>query len=177
MYNISLSETLVLLVSLIPNNNIRYAMLGLGASITVLYGVNLQRPSVRLAHLEHNVGHTVEMIQEAKSLCPRDRYNIMEEEGCLLKVLRAMCILRSTLLVMPAVAWIPDELNNYRRLRRDIYQCEQEVKRIQIAVQLIVEAERQRKYTEDICEIQAIITATQDSLSQLVMYNQSGSAV
>ncbi|KAJ7145611.1 hypothetical protein C8R44DRAFT_972663 [Mycena epipterygia] len=49
------AQTLLVLLSLIPNNNIRCAILGLGASVAVLYSVHLRHPSVRL---EQNVSHT-----------------------------------------------------------------------------------------------------------------------
>ncbi|KAJ7145594.1 hypothetical protein C8R44DRAFT_896694 [Mycena epipterygia] len=160
MFNIS--PALLVLVSLIPNNNIRYAMLALGASITVLYRVNLQRPSFRLAHLEDSVGGTEEIIREAKALCSRDHLSLTNDEVSLLKVRRSMCILRSTLLQIPGMNWTLEGFKNYRRLRRDIYQCEKEVKRIQVAVQLTVEAERERKYTGDIWETEAIVTAVRD---------------
>ncbi|KAJ7145603.1 hypothetical protein C8R44DRAFT_863477 [Mycena epipterygia] len=177
MSDISPVQTLLVLVSLIPNNNIRYTMLGLAAGITAFYVVHLERPSVRLAHLENSVGCAEDIICEAKSLCPRDHLSLTETEVCLLKICRSMCNLRSTLLHMPGMGWTLEGVKNYLRLRGDIYQCEKEVKRIRVTVQLAVEAERQRKYTEDIRETQAIIRAVQDSLGQAAWYNQPGGAV
>ncbi|KAJ7145613.1 hypothetical protein C8R44DRAFT_845075 [Mycena epipterygia] len=64
------SPNFLVLVSLIPNNNIRYTMLGVGVSLTVFYGIHFQRPSVCLRHLESSVGHTEKIIHEAKSFLP-----------------------------------------------------------------------------------------------------------
>ncbi|KAJ7145612.1 hypothetical protein C8R44DRAFT_723540 [Mycena epipterygia] len=174
MSDISPAQTLLVLVSLIPNNNIRYAMLSLGATITVLYDLNLQRPSVRLVHLENGVGHTEDIIREAKLRCPMDHLSLTENEVCLLKVRRSMCILRSALLKISAMGCTSNGFKSFRQLCRDIHQGEKEVKRIKVAVQLTLEAEHQRKYTEDIRETEAIITAVRNPLAQAEMYNQSG---
>ncbi|KAJ7145609.1 hypothetical protein C8R44DRAFT_863484 [Mycena epipterygia] len=174
MDNISPAQTLLVLVSLIPNNNIRYAMLSLVASITVLYGAHLQRPSIRLAQLEHTVDQTKEMIQGAKAMCPRAGHSLAVKEVCLLKVRRSMCILRSTLLQIPGMGWTPERFEDYRQLCRDIYQCEKEVKMIQVAAKITVEAELKRKYTQDIRETEAIVTAVLDPRGQAAMYHQSG---
>ncbi|KAJ7490528.1 hypothetical protein FB451DRAFT_1389309 [Mycena latifolia] len=48
----------------------------------------------------------------------------------------------------------------YRLLSGDISDCAKSVREIRTAVQLIVEAERQRKYTEDINETEAILATT-----------------
>ncbi|KAJ7145607.1 hypothetical protein C8R44DRAFT_723535 [Mycena epipterygia] len=194
MYDITPAQALLVLVSLIPNNPIRYAMLGVYATITVLYGVHLHRPSVRLVFLENIVGCTQEMIEEAKSLCPLDRHSLTKDEASLLKyvaatslcgldiqhydrVLRFMCILRSTLLQIPGMSWTLKGAKNYWQLCRNIYQCEKEVKMIQVAVKITVEAELERKYTKDIRETEAIVTAVLDPRSQAAMYHQSGGTV
>ncbi|KAJ7145598.1 hypothetical protein C8R44DRAFT_723526 [Mycena epipterygia] len=181
MSNISLAQTLLELVSLIPNNNIRYAMLGLGASITIVCGLRLC-PSVHRAHLEESVGRTEEIIREAKSLFPWDR-RWRKKSSPRIHVHLAFYPTADTNYGMTA------GFKNYRRFRRDIYQCEKEVKRIHITVQvnwstpidtvvimlrfrqLTVEAELQCKFTE------AIVTAVQNPLGQAAMYNQSGVAV
>ncbi|KAJ7145596.1 hypothetical protein C8R44DRAFT_863470 [Mycena epipterygia] len=63
---------------------------------------------------------------------------------------------------MPGVSWTPERFKNYWQLYHNIYQCEKEVKMIQVAVKITVEAEFKRKYTEDIRETEAIVTAVLD---------------
>ncbi|KAJ7113981.1 hypothetical protein C8R44DRAFT_740854 [Mycena epipterygia] len=135
--NISTSILLVLL-SLIPSNNVRYMVLGLGVSVVVLYAGHLKRPSMRIHHLAGTVTDTENNIKKAKSMCPRDHISLTEES-------------------MPRLGWTLN-IDKYWQLARDIYQCEKEMNRIQTAVQLTVEAERKRKYTNYIDETQAIVT-------------------
>ncbi|KAJ7145616.1 hypothetical protein C8R44DRAFT_863491 [Mycena epipterygia] len=156
MCDISPPQTLLILISLIPNNNIRYTVLGLCASIAALYGIHFQRPSVRLHHLENNVSHTKDIIHEAKSLCPRDHLSLMESE-------------------IPGMGWTLAGIKNYRQFFQDIHQCKKEAKRIRVA--LTVESERRRKYMEDIRETLAIVTAARDPRGQVAPYNYSGGAV
>ncbi|KAJ7145615.1 hypothetical protein C8R44DRAFT_723544 [Mycena epipterygia] len=98
-------------------------------------------------------------IRDAKSLCPRDHLSLTGDEISLLKVHRSISILRYTLLQISDVHWSTKGFKNYRHLCRKFYQCKQEVKRIQVAVQLVVEAERQHKYIGNIRETEAIVAA------------------
>ncbi|KAJ7145605.1 hypothetical protein C8R44DRAFT_723532 [Mycena epipterygia] len=120
-YEIPQAHTLLVLLSLIPNNSIRYTLLGLGASISVFYGPT---SNFRLS--------ASSILSEAKSLCERGRHNLTEEE-------------------MPGVHWTSAGVKNYRQCCRDIHQCEKEIKKIRVEVK--------RKYTGDIDENEAIVTA------------------
>ncbi|KAJ7113980.1 hypothetical protein C8R44DRAFT_984551 [Mycena epipterygia] len=173
--NIS-SSILLVLLSLIPSNNVRYMVLGLGVSVAVLYAGHLKRPSMRIHHLAGTVSDTENNIKKAKSMCPRDHISLTEESVCLLKVRRSMCNIRCALLQMPRLGWTLN-IEHYWQLARDIYQCEKEMKRIQTAVQLIVEAECKRKYTNYIDETQAIVANRFTEASAglvLSMYHQAG---
>ncbi|KAJ7113973.1 hypothetical protein C8R44DRAFT_984546 [Mycena epipterygia] len=164
-----------ILLSLIPSNNVRYMVLGLGIGVAVFYAGHLKRPSMRIHRLAETITDTENNIKKAKSICPRDHISLTEESVCLLKVRRSMCNIRCALLQMPRLGWTLN-IEHYWQLARDIYQYEKEMKRIQATVQLTVEAERKRKYTNYIDETQAIVTNQFTEASAgliLPMYHQA----
>ncbi|KAJ7490495.1 hypothetical protein FB451DRAFT_1389279 [Mycena latifolia] len=140
-------------LSLIPNNALRYALLAIVASLALLYAIHLRRPSTQLSQLEHFVQKTEGTILDAKLHCARDLGNLLEKWVELLKIKRSASKIQSRMLETNALTW-----KNYRLLSHDISDCADSVKEIRTAVQLIVEAERQRKYTDDINETEVILT-------------------
>ncbi|KAJ7490487.1 hypothetical protein FB451DRAFT_1361352 [Mycena latifolia] len=145
---------LLWLLSLIPNNALRYTFLAIVASLALLYAIHLRRPSTQLSQLEHLVQKTEGTILDAKLHCTRDLANLLEKGVDLLKIKRAASKIHSRILeTNETFTW-----KKYRLLSRDISDCAKSVKEIRTAVQLIVEAERQRKYTDDINETEVILT-------------------
>ncbi|KAJ7145597.1 hypothetical protein C8R44DRAFT_845065 [Mycena epipterygia] len=167
MSNISPVQTLLALVSLIPNNHIRYALLELGASITVLFGVRLQRPSSRLGHLEESVADTEKMTQQAKLCWPRVQVSLTEHEVEYADPYLSFGVPYCRFLEIPGLgngsrtisSFIATFTSAKRKLRGSEWQCRFR--------QPTVEAERRHKYTGDIRETEAIVTAVRDPIGTI----------
>ncbi|KAJ7490490.1 hypothetical protein FB451DRAFT_1513125, partial [Mycena latifolia] len=141
---------LLWLLSLIPNNALRYTLLAIASCLALLYTIHLKRPSTQLSQLEHLVQKTEGTILNAKLHCARDLANLLEKWVELLKIKRAASEIQSRMLETNTLTW-----TEYRLLSGGISDCTESVKEIRTA--LIVEAERQRKYTEDINETEFIL--------------------
>ncbi|KAJ7141476.1 hypothetical protein C8R44DRAFT_974973 [Mycena epipterygia] len=140
-------------LSLISNDTLRYTLLVITACLTLFSIVHLKRPSTQLRQLEDMIKKTEEIIREAKSYCARDVLHLAEKGVRLLEVKRSASMIQCRILETDALTW-----TKYRVLSQDITDCAKIVKNIRIAVQLIVEAEHQRKFTEDINETESILT-------------------
>ncbi|KAJ7141477.1 hypothetical protein C8R44DRAFT_867097 [Mycena epipterygia] len=143
-------------LSLIPNHALRYTLLGITACLTLLYVVHLKRPPTQLRELEDVIKETEGIIRDAKLYCARDLLALAEKGVRLLEVKRSESMIQCRILEANTLTW-----NQYRVLSRDIVECVKTVKNIQTTVQLIVEAERQRKFTADINETETIVTSVQ----------------
>ncbi|KAJ7490504.1 hypothetical protein FB451DRAFT_621190 [Mycena latifolia] len=148
------SSILLGALSLIPNDTLRYTFLVIIICIALLYIVHLKRPSTQLSQLDNIVQTTEAIICEAKLHCARDLVNLLVAGVWLLKVKRSASNIRSRMLETNTLTW-----KTYRLLSRDISDCVKKAKKIQNTVQLIVEAERQRKYTDDINETEIILAS------------------
>ncbi|KAF7364808.1 hypothetical protein MVEN_00350900 [Mycena venus] len=147
---------LLALVSLISNDPLRYTVVGLTASLGVLYAVHLKRPSVQLNQLEDIVKQTEEIIQGAKLFSSRDFLSLTDSGVRLLEIKRSASMIKCRILNTDSSSW-----KKYRLLSRDIANCAVRTKKIRTAVQLIIEAEHQRKFTEDIDATEAVLTSAQ----------------
>ncbi|KAK7022147.1 hypothetical protein R3P38DRAFT_3538577 [Favolaschia claudopus] len=153
------SSLLLASLSLIPNNTLRYMAVGVVAGVGVLYAGHLGRPSVQVRYLQVAIKETEDIIQEAKQLCSLDLLGITEESVKLLEVKRSASMIQCRILNSRTLDW-----KTYRLLSRDLRQSTEKVKEIVIAVQplsdlvqLIIEAEHQRKFTEDIKATQVVL--------------------
>ncbi|KAJ7133596.1 hypothetical protein C8R44DRAFT_730723 [Mycena epipterygia] len=146
------SSILLATLSLIPNDALRYTLLLVTACLTLLYVIQFKRPSSQLRQLENTVKQTEEIIGDAKLYCPRDLLSLAEEGVRLLKVKRSASMIQCRMLEVDTLTW-----KKYRVLSRDIADCSNSIKKIQIAVQLILEAERQHKFTQGINETEPIL--------------------
>ncbi|KAJ7490518.1 hypothetical protein FB451DRAFT_1552212 [Mycena latifolia] len=142
-------------MSVIPHTLLRYTLLATTACLALLCAIHLERPSTQLSQLEHLVQKTEGTILDAKLHCAGDLANLLEKWAELLKIKRSASKIQSRMLETNATTW-----TEYRLLSDDISDCAKSVKEIRTAVQLIVEAERQRKYTEDINDTEAILATT-----------------
>ncbi|KAJ7868297.1 hypothetical protein B0H13DRAFT_1983961, partial [Mycena leptocephala] len=138
-------------LSLITNNTLRYACLGLATGISAIYVSYLMRPSMQLRLLEDTIQSTENAIIGAKAHCPRDR-NLMEQGVRLLEIKRSASTIRCRMLKMRGLAW-----RTYLCLSKEISDRKKDLMNIHTAVQLTVETELQRTYTEDIYETEAIL--------------------
>ncbi|KAJ7438236.1 hypothetical protein B0H11DRAFT_2358962 [Mycena galericulata] len=148
------SSIFLMSLSLIPNNILRYTLLAIIICTAVLCTIHLQRPSTQLHHLGAKIQRAEEIVQEARSYCSRDVQVLLAEHVVrLLEVKRTASIIRCRMLETDKLT-----VKKYRLLSSDIETCAKEVKSIQTAVQLVLEGERQRKYTEDINETETMLT-------------------
>ncbi|KAJ6583864.1 hypothetical protein DFH09DRAFT_1075490 [Mycena vulgaris] len=132
-------------LSLIPNTALRYTALGLATCLGVLYAVYLKHPSTQLRQLEKNLATTEEVIRGAKAQCPRDQLRLAEEWIRFLEVKHSASVIKYNILEAPRLTW-----TQYRLLSRDMTEHIVHVKSIHTAVQLTIEAERQRKLAAEI---------------------------
>ncbi|KAJ6583948.1 hypothetical protein DFH09DRAFT_264093 [Mycena vulgaris] len=139
-------------LSLIPNNSIRYTVLGLTAAITILCALHLKRPSTQLSQLEAAIQRTEDLLTEAKAQCMRHHLRFTEEWIRLIK--RFASALHCRILETRGLTW-----SAYRQLTRDIAGCADDLERLRITVKLTMQFERQRNYTQDINETRSLLTA------------------
>ncbi|KAJ6567817.1 hypothetical protein B0H10DRAFT_1965209 [Mycena sp. CBHHK59/15] len=147
------SSLLLACLALIPNNALRYTILGIGAAITVVYIMHMKRLSTLLRQLEDTIQETEGLIHSAKSQCARDQCELGVEDARLLQIKVGMLEIERRMLESEHITW-----KEYRLLSQRIFECKEGVRKIRIAVQLTVVAEGQRKYTVEIHEIQTILT-------------------
>ncbi|KAJ7835616.1 hypothetical protein B0H13DRAFT_1913485 [Mycena leptocephala] len=144
-------------LSLIPNDTLRYSALLLAAGLGLIYVLHLERPSVQLSQLDDTINKTEEIIQNAKAFCLRDLLRLTAEGVvCWSKIKRSASMIQCRILEMNTFTW-----KKYRLISRDITGCAEGVKKIRTTVQLMVEAERQRKFTDDINATETFLTSVQ----------------
>ncbi|KAJ7701375.1 hypothetical protein B0H17DRAFT_1128180 [Mycena rosella] len=128
-----LRPTLVFWVlSLIPDNRVRYVGLGLVSALLVISAIHLQHPSKRLEQLEDAITTTEESLERAKLNCGRN-YLELAEEGCrLLQEKTVASKIQTCILQSRSMSWI-EYLQASRRIFWNIKSCELEVRAIQTA--------------------------------------------
>ncbi|KAJ7490460.1 hypothetical protein FB451DRAFT_620914 [Mycena latifolia] len=141
-------------LSLIPNNSIRYAVLGLVVVVTMICTLNLKRPSTQLHVLETTIEATEDLISVAEVQGMGHRLAFAEERLRLLEIKRSASVIHCRILETHCLT-----CTKYRRLSKDIAACASAVKCLRIAVELIVQLEHQRKYTQEINDARSILTA------------------
>ncbi|KAK7022149.1 hypothetical protein R3P38DRAFT_3270975 [Favolaschia claudopus] len=140
------SSLLIALLSLIPNNILRYTAVGLTAGAGAAYTVHLKRPSVCLRHLDDVIEKTEAIFNRAaQKIFSSDSRALTEEGVKLLEVKRSASGIRYRILDSGTPTW-----KIYRDLCRDIGECVKKIEKVGTSVQRIVEAEHQRQLTEDI---------------------------
>ncbi|KAJ7643649.1 hypothetical protein FB45DRAFT_1020476 [Roridomyces roridus] len=141
MYDLTSLQSSLLFgsLSLIPNNTLRYILLALFALLILGHAIHLQQATIR---------HT-------KSYCSSKDFLCLVEQGLrLLEVKRTLSRVKCCLLGSTAVlTW-----KKYRLLSKDIETCATDIKKIQAVVELILEVERQRRFTEDITDTEAMLS-------------------
>ncbi|KAJ7213963.1 hypothetical protein GGX14DRAFT_444706 [Mycena pura] len=140
-----LCSLLLASISLIPNHAIRLAALAVSLAMGLVYIMYVKYPSTQLAQLEAIIEKTEQAIQDAGAYCCMDPFILAEANLRLLEVKFSASSIRCHIPESRASIW-----KKYYRLSREIYACTQVISKVLIAVQLIVEANHQRKYAADI---------------------------
>ncbi|KAJ7441624.1 hypothetical protein B0H11DRAFT_2292312 [Mycena galericulata] len=140
-------------LSLIPNDALRYALLAIAVCAAILHAIHLKCPSTQIYDLQTKIAHAEEVIQSARMYSARGiQVRVAEQYVQLLRVKRTTSMIHCRLLEENPYIW-----KKYRLLSGDIASCGQEVKRIRTVVQVMVEDERQRQYTEDINDAETML--------------------
>ncbi|KAJ7490485.1 hypothetical protein FB451DRAFT_1389269 [Mycena latifolia] len=150
-----LTVTILLgLLTLIPDNTLRYAALEITGCVAVIYVISLKRPSAQLRHLKETIEDTDGIIRGAQLQCPRDHLNLAEETVRLLEqvVKPSASMITCRILETERFTW-----KKYWLVSRDIGECAKSAQAISTTIQLTVEAERRRKLAEDINEIEGML--------------------
>ncbi|KAJ7795774.1 hypothetical protein B0H14DRAFT_2918110 [Mycena olivaceomarginata] len=138
-----LSFLLLGFVALIPNHTFRYIALAL--SLALVCSTHLKSTRTQLGYLTAFIDQLEEDIRRAMGTT--HRHNRVAKKASSIKCR----ILNSE---SESFSW-----NRFRVLSSDIGECTKDAKKICTAVELILEAERQRKLAYDIMEIQFVLTA------------------
>ncbi|KAJ7490611.1 hypothetical protein FB451DRAFT_1165965 [Mycena latifolia] len=143
-------------LNLITNNIVRYTGLGIAACLGAIYAIYLKHPSTLLHQLEEVLEATDALIRRAKSQCPMhiDQISLAGNNLRLLQVTEAASLIKSRILDIQWLTW-----KTYLQFSKDIAELTNYVKNIDYAVQLIVEAEHQRKLAVEISQAQYILSA------------------
>ncbi|KAJ6585517.1 hypothetical protein B0H19DRAFT_1321195 [Mycena capillaripes] len=141
-------------VAIIPNNALRYTTLALAAALAIFCNIYLRSPSTQLRRLSHAIDHTDKLIGHAMLQCPRNHLGLVNQTEQLLQASRSTSLIKCRILGSKAerFSW-----NKYRLLCKDIAVCVNCVRDIRTTVQLIIEAEHQRRLADDIRETQLIL--------------------
>ncbi|KAJ7328267.1 hypothetical protein DFH08DRAFT_967411 [Mycena albidolilacea] len=162
-----LTSILLAAIALIPAHGVRYTALGLLLAAAALCKIHLQSPSMRLSRLELSLNHTEEYIQEAM-VEARSYPKLTEQMRRLLEVAKTASCIKCRILHSEtnALSWkglqsllkdIAERMSGFRSLSNEIGGCIRCVKDIHTAVELILEAERQRKLANDLTELQSAL--------------------
>ncbi|KAF8201282.1 hypothetical protein K438DRAFT_1758559 [Mycena galopus ATCC 62051] len=124
------------LVAAIPNHTIRYSALGFIFCFSVFYAIHLKSPSTQLHNLATMIDETDELLRramaQANKMASLIKCRILTSEG----------------------DWF--SCNNYRVLSNTIGECAKRAKKVRTEVELIMEAEHQRKIEDDLNKMQLI---------------------
>ncbi|KAJ6583874.1 hypothetical protein DFH09DRAFT_1359838 [Mycena vulgaris] len=142
-------------LSLIPNAALRYTALGLTTCLGILYAAYLKHPSTQLHQLEKILATTEELIREAKAQCLRNQLSLAEEWIRFLEVKHSTSGIKYNILDTPRFTW-----TQYRLLSKAMTDHITHAKSIHTAVQLTIEAERQRMLMAEIDDAEFILCSS-----------------
>ncbi|KAJ7328258.1 hypothetical protein DFH08DRAFT_940580 [Mycena albidolilacea] len=163
-----LTSILLAVIALIPSHGVRYTALGLLLAAAILCKTHLQSPSRQLSQLAVSLNHTEEYIREAMVETPRSYSRLTDQMRRLFDVTNtASCIkcriLRSETKVFSWKGFrslskdTGERITRFRSLSNEIGECICCVKDIRTAVELILEAEHQRRLAGDLMEPQSAL--------------------
>ncbi|KAJ7740256.1 hypothetical protein DFH07DRAFT_965437 [Mycena maculata] len=161
------------LLSLIPNNPLRYTFGGLTVILITVASIRLQHPSAQLRQLQETIQNTECVLERARTQCT-SHLPLIHAECRLLEMKLSASLIRSRVLETTRLTW-----GNYRRLSSDIAACARDVQAVRNDVQasvssLTVEADRQQRYRESINETQSIfLLRLPDNVQEASMHHRS----
>ncbi|KAF7356279.1 hypothetical protein MVEN_00959700 [Mycena venus] len=153
-------------LSLVPEN--RYIVLTLGSATLIIYAANRQRPSHKLSRIEDAIQVAEETLERAKADCARKHMELVDGARRLLKAKLSASIIQAQLLEPRSITTRKEFVEYLRKVKgimQSINQCAKDVKEIQTSTLLTIEAERQRKLSEEIKEAGEIFDTGISSLT------------
>ncbi|KAJ7328326.1 hypothetical protein DFH08DRAFT_967469 [Mycena albidolilacea] len=163
-----LTPLLLALIALIPSHGVRYTALGLLLAAATLCKIHLQSHSIQLSRLEVALNHTEEYIQEATVEAPQSYSKLSDQRRRLIEVAKTASRIKCRILRSQTKALsrkglrslfkaIAERMTRFRSLSNEIGGCIRCVTDIRTAVELILDAERQRKLASDLMEPQSAL--------------------
>ncbi|KAF8192757.1 hypothetical protein K438DRAFT_1829608 [Mycena galopus ATCC 62051] len=138
-------------LSYVPGNTFHYIILGLvAASTTLVYIANHQSPSYKLRCVEDAIAVAKKTLESAKATCSRDYMELMRSGWSLASAKLSASKIQTRLLETRRVETWEEYLQNIREILQSINECAKKVKEIQTSILLTIEAERQRRISEDL---------------------------
>ncbi|KAJ6477055.1 hypothetical protein C8R45DRAFT_1158334 [Mycena sanguinolenta] len=131
----ALPSLLLALVAAIPNHALRYTALVSLFAVTIFCTFRLSPLSAQMHKLTTSINQTEEYIRREMVHYPRCRGSL-------------------TLQMLSLLDW-----KGYRLRSSEIQECHKDIKDIHTTVELILEAEHQRRLADDILETQFLLTA------------------
>ncbi|KAF7378094.1 hypothetical protein MSAN_00233600 [Mycena sanguinolenta] len=135
-------------LSLIPGNVFPHLALGVVSAFLVGYAMHYNRPSVKLGRVTTALNTAEETLAHAKGRCMRDYLALAETEIRFLGTKLTVSNLQARLLEARDLQGWKDYLQNIIAISRCLVMLEREV---------LLEAARRRRLTEDINETQAAL--------------------
>ncbi|KAF8175668.1 hypothetical protein K438DRAFT_1979561 [Mycena galopus ATCC 62051] len=154
-----LPSLLLTFVVAIPNHTLRYTALGFSIVLAILCSIHLRSPATQIRQLAVLMNQTKEHIRRGMMQSPRSYLSLTEQMQQLLKSTETASWIKCRVLNSEP-EWF--SFNKYWLLSSDIGECTKGVKKIRTAVQLILEAEHQRKLADNILETQFILKASNE---------------
>ncbi|KAJ7364848.1 hypothetical protein DFH08DRAFT_799162 [Mycena albidolilacea] len=164
-----LTSLVLAFIASIPNHTVRYSALGVIVTLSVLCVIQLKSVSTQLRHLTKMIDKTDELLRRAAAHSPRNYFKLTKEMVELLESRNTASLIKCRILDSERLRF---NWTNYRTISNAIAGCAKRVKSIRTAVeswtdpqysivQLVVEAEHQRKVADDIGDTQFILATSQ----------------
>ncbi|KAJ6477066.1 hypothetical protein C8R45DRAFT_1158358 [Mycena sanguinolenta] len=151
-----LPSLLLASVAAIPNHALRYTALGFLLAVTILRTMHLSPLSTQMHQLTASIYQTEEYIRPEMVHFPRCNRSLTPQMQRLLEVAKTTSSIKCRIMNSKTERF---NWNGYRLRSSEIQECRKDIKDIHTAVELILEAEHQRRLADDISETQFLLTA------------------
>ncbi|KAJ7903868.1 hypothetical protein B0H13DRAFT_2663578 [Mycena leptocephala] len=158
---VTISTSIILgTLALIPDITLRYVCFALASASFILYASRSWGPAQKFNRLGDAIKTLEEILERTKAASNYARNHVEVIDGGirLLQVKLSASKIQSHLLEIRSATW-KTYFRSIRAILRSVDQCAKEIREIQTAMLLIIEAERQRKLTEGIKESQEVLGA------------------
>ncbi|KAJ7159269.1 hypothetical protein C8R43DRAFT_1124480 [Mycena crocata] len=149
---------MVFILYLIPATLAPYISIGLTSAYLIIYAVHSLCPVKMLRRLENAIKTTEEDMGRAKVECMREHVELMDGARRLFEVKLSASKIQTKMFEARKQTG-KKYVQEIRGIMQDIYKCAKDVKDIQTATLLTIEAERQRQLSENVKKSREAIDA------------------